>query len=82
MTLECTKNNSTGPHTPMNIIRDSLLAKITRGGGGGGISSGFGHMVAIVMRINTQALMSLQIIHRENLLHTQHSLYIVAIPTG
>ena len=30
MTLECTKNNSTGPYKPMNIIRDSLLAKITR----------------------------------------------------
>ena len=30
VTLECTKNNSTGPHKPMNIIRDSLLAKITR----------------------------------------------------
>ena len=29
VTLECTKNNSTGPHKPMNIIRDSLLAKIT-----------------------------------------------------
>ena len=35
VTLECTKNNSTGPHKPMNIIRDSLLAKITWGGGGG-----------------------------------------------
>ena len=31
LTLECTKNNSTGPHKPMNIIRDSLLAKITPG---------------------------------------------------
>ena len=49
----------------MNIIRDSLLAKITCG-----ISSGFGHMVAIITRINTQALMCSQIIHRENLLHT------------
>ena len=29
VTLECTKNNSTGPHKPMNIIRNSLLAKIT-----------------------------------------------------
>ena len=41
-----TKNNSTGPHKPMNIIRNSLLAKITMG-----ISSGFGHMVAIITRI-------------------------------
>ena len=40
------------PHKPMNIIRDSLLAKITRG-----ISSGFGHMIATITRINTQALM-------------------------
>ena len=31
MTLECTSNNSTGPYKPMNIIRDGLLAKITRG---------------------------------------------------
>ena len=31
VTLECTSNNSAGPHKPMNIIRDSLLAKITRG---------------------------------------------------
>ena len=46
VTLECTKNNSTGPHKP---IRISLLAKITWG-----ISSGFGHMVAIITRINTQ----------------------------
>ena len=61
----------------MNIIRDSFLAKITRGGGGGEvISSGFGHMVAIIMRINTQALMCSQIIHMENLLHIQHSRYI------
>ena len=35
----------------MNIIRDSLLAKITRG-----ISSGFGLMVATITHINTQAL--------------------------
>ena len=51
----------------MNIIRDSLLAKITQGWGGvGGISSGFGHMVAIIMLINTQALMCSQIILRES----------------
>ena len=31
VTLECTSNNSTGPHKPMNIIRYSLLAKITQG---------------------------------------------------
>ena len=31
VTLECTKNISTGPHKPMNIIRNSLLAKITLG---------------------------------------------------
>ena len=50
------------------LVRDTLLAKITWG-----ISSGFGNMVAIITRINTQALMCSQIIHRENLLHTQHS---------
>ena len=59
VTLECTSNNSTGPH-------DSLLAKVTRG-----ISSGLGHMVAIITRINTQALMCSQIIHRKNLLNSQ-----------
>ena len=31
VTLERTIINSTGPHKPMNIIRDSLLAKITLG---------------------------------------------------
>ena len=31
VTLECTKNNSTGPHKPMNFFRNSLLAKITLG---------------------------------------------------
>ena len=31
VTLECTKNNSTEPRKPMNIIRNSLLAKITLG---------------------------------------------------
>ena len=76
MTLECTKNNSTGPHKPMNIIRNSLLAKITLGylkwlrvyG-----CNYYGHMVAIIKRINIQTLTCSQTIHRENLLHTQHS---------
>ena len=43
--------NSTAPHKTMNIIRDRLLAEITWG------LCGFGHMVAIITRINTQALM-------------------------
>ena len=56
------------------LVRDSLLAKITRG-----ISIGLGHLVAITTRINTQALMCSQIIHRENLLHTSIYLYRVII---
>ena len=36
-------------------------------------------MVANVAHINTQAFMCSQIIHRENLLHTQHSSYISVV---
>ena len=31
LTLQCTINNSTGPHKAMNITRDNLLAKIICG---------------------------------------------------
>ena len=61
VTLERTIINSTGPHKPMNIIRDNLLVIITCGYLKWLLAYGrndYAHQ--------HQALMCSQIIHREN----------------
>ena len=72
VTLERTIINSTGPHKLMNIIRDSLLAKITLGYFKWLLAYGRNYYV----HQHPSTYVFAKIIHRENLLRTQLSRYI------